>query len=112
MHGISPSQLVTMIETASAGWLLFVPLISGGALVAAMSFYLLLTIASSYLRGWRSSLNSLPGPRPTSLLLGNFGVVNEQESARMMEKWISEYGRAYVVQSLLGVRFMLHTCVT
>ena len=94
-------QLVTVYAATVTG--LFVA-------IAVLSFAL--SFASSYIRGWRSPLNALPGPPPTSFLLGNFGVANEHEGTRMLEKWVLEYGRAYVVRSLLGVRilkFALHS---
>lgn len=92
-----------MILDMSPTHLLSIPLLAAGSLVVVATLYLFLFVASSYVRGWCSPLNTLPGPRPTSLLLGNFGIVNEQEADRMMEKWVYEYGRAYVVRSLLGV---------
>ena len=92
-----------MVELDAAIRLAAIPILAAGLLVATLTLYLFLSVATSFVHGWRSPLNSLPGPRPTSLLMGNFGTVNEQEGPRMLEKWISEYGRAYVVRSLLGV---------
>ncbi|VDC07230.1 unnamed protein product [Peniophora sp. CBMAI 1063] len=87
--------------------LLAAPFVVAGLSLCALTGYLAFTLATTYIRGWRSPLNVLPGPRPTSILMGNFGVVSEQEGARMMENWVHQFGRAYVVQSVLGRKKLL-----
>lgn len=92
-----------MAGSQSVSEIVSMPFVIAVLLATSACSFLLISTASTYVRGWRSPLNALPGPRPTSFLLGNFDLVAEHEGARLMEKWVTDYGTTYVVQGLLGV---------
>ena len=58
------------------------------------------------IHAYRSPLRSVPGPRKTHWLKGNFVDVQEGDAMRLQEEWAKTYGHVLKYYSFLGVRFL------
>jgi hypothetical protein len=93
--------LAQHISVAAIRFVLVVALVLSGTL-AAYVFYI--TICRS-IRGYRSPLRNLPGPRNAHWLYGSFNEVPEEDATRLLEEWVKTYGHVLKVHSRFGVRF-------
>ncbi|KAH9965553.1 cytochrome P450 [Lactifluus volemus] len=79
------------------------------SLFGILATYVLFTIMQRRIRALRSPLRSLPGPKTTHWLRGNFADVAEPDSTRLQEEWVNTYGHvmkfysAFLTPKLLAV---------
>jgi hypothetical protein len=75
------------------------------SLFGILATYVLFTIMQRRIRALRSPLRSLPGPKTTHWLRGNFADVAEPDSTRLQEEWVNTYGHVMKFYSAFLVRF-------
>ena len=81
--------------------------------VVALALFVTLVAVAHFMvirfriRAYRSPLRSVPGPRKTHWLKGNFPDVQEANAMRLQEEWVKTYGHVLKYYSFLGVRFIL-----
>ena len=77
--------------------------------------YILFVLIYRRARAVRSSLQSLPGPKKSHWLRGNFVDVQEADSWRLQEEWVRTYGHVMRYKARFGVRiysFDFDRCMT
>ena len=52
----------------------------------------------------RSSLLNLPGPVPSSWLLGSTQEIYDSEGEMVCDEWVKQYGRTYMYRGVFNVR--------
>jgi len=62
-------------------------IIGGSALISSSVLFYKIVVAPRY-----SVLNRIPGPKPTSLLMGNFPEISSEEVCEPQLRWAQQYG--------------------
>jgi hypothetical protein len=78
--------------------------ISALVLFAPSVTYILYVLILGRVRAHRSPLRNLPGPEKAHWLSGDFVDVQENDSSRLQEEWVTTYGHVMKYHSRFGVR--------
>jgi hypothetical protein len=86
------------------------------ALFAISAAYVLYLLMRRRIREYRSPMRSIPGPKNTHWVKGNFVDVPEVNSIRLQEEWVKTYGHVLKYHSFFGVRisfsFLRHLSIS
>ncbi|KAH9973118.1 cytochrome P450 [Lactifluus volemus] len=77
------------------------------ALFAISAAYVLYLLMRRRIREYRSPMRSIPGPKNTHWVKGNFVDVPEVNSIRLQEEWVKTYGHVLKYHSFFGTPKLL-----